>query len=324
MQNASSVLIAFVFATGAVLSPALAQGLSPAELVIQAEVPAAAADMAFGFDSLWTMSDGRMVRINAADNSAVEVEVPAGEVAGLLMELDKYRGLAVGEGAVWVPDMASSTIYKIDPERNQVTLSIVTDIFGSKGSIGVGEGSVWVITFDTRDKTLTRYSAKSGAVEARVELPEASNGVLVAHGSVWVTAARKGELYKIDPDTNEIAATINTHGASHLLAFGDSSVWIPFETDGLVQRIDAESGEVIANIQTGTTDQEKDGDIVFGGGYVWTINRGSIVARIDPRTNSAAGLFRPPAEAGTGRRIRFGGDSLWLSGNAIFRAQPPN
>ena len=92
--------------------------------------------MAYGFDALWTMSDGKMVRINAADNSVLEIDLPVSENAGLLMELDKYRGIAVGEGAIWVPDMASSTIFKIDPEQNKLARTIATDIFGSKGSIG--------------------------------------------------------------------------------------------------------------------------------------------------------------------------------------------
>ena len=85
--------------------------------------------------------------------------------------------------------MASSTILKVDPQSNSVVLSITTNFFGSRGSIGVGEGAVWVITFDDHDKTLTRYNAFSGAEEARIALPRAGKGVLVAHGSVWVTAS---------------------------------------------------------------------------------------------------------------------------------------
>ncbi len=324
MRKASAKLIALFLITCTAFSAAPAQENTPADLTVQSTIPRAAAYMAFGFDALWTMSDGQMVRINAADNSFIEIVVPTSENAGLLGELDKYRGIAVGEGAVWVPDMASSTIYKVDPEQNKMVMTIATDIFGSKGSIGVGEGSVWVLTFDNRDKTLTRYNADTGAVEARIDLPQAGSGVLVAQGSVWVTAARRGKLFRIDPNTNQVAATIDIHGASHLLAAGDGSIWIPFETEGLIQRIDGRTGQVMATIQTGAADMEKDGDIAIGGGFIWIINRGSIVAQIDPRTNSAKGTFRPPTGTSTGRRIRHGGGSLWLSGSAIFRVAPPN
>lgn len=324
MRKTNTKLVALLLTTCAAFSFASAQENTPAYLAIQTSIPKEAAYMAYGFSALWTMSDGQMIRINSADNSIIEIEVPTSESAGLLMELDKYRGIAVGEGAVWVPDMASSTIYKVDPKQNTVVMAIATDIFGSKGSIGVGEGSVWVITFDNHDKTLTRYNVENGSVQARIDLPEAGSGVLVAHASVWVTAARRAELYKIDPNTNRVTAAIETRGGSHLLASGDGSIWIPFETEGLIQRIDGRTGQVVATIRTGTTDMEKDGDIVSGGGFVWTITRGSIVAQIDPRTNSAKGTFRPPIGTSTGRRICYGGGSLWLSGNAVFRVAPPN
>ena len=69
---------------------------------------------------------------------------------------------------------------------------------------------------------------------------------------------------------------------------------------------------------------EQDGDITSGGGYIWTINRNAIITRSDPKTNSAKGTFRPPRGTSTGRRIRFGANSIWLSGNSIFRVASPN
>ena len=92
------------------------------ELVVQATIPRAGFSLGFGFDAVWMMSDGRLVKIDPADNSVLEIEIPAGDGSGSLSDIDRYRGIAVGEGAVWVPEMASSTIYKIDPRSNQVVL----------------------------------------------------------------------------------------------------------------------------------------------------------------------------------------------------------
>ena len=297
---------------------------APEKLVVQATIPRSGFSMAFGFESLWMMSDSRLVRVNTTDNSVIDIELPVSESAAALSEGDRYRGIAVGEGAVWVADIGSSTIYKVDPHSNTVSIKIPTDIFGSQGSIGVGEGAVWVVTFDDHDKTLTRYNAASGAVEAKIPLPQPSKGVLVEYGSVWVTAASRGELYRIDPKTNSVVSTTPIHAASHLLASGDGSIWIPFQTEGVLQRVDGQSGDVIATIATGATDMESDGDIATRGGFVWTITRGSIVARIDPKTNSAQGVFQPEAGLLMGRRIRYGAGSLWVSGNSIFRIGPPH
>jgi virginiamycin B lyase len=307
--------------------PALAAGRAseaPAELVVEAVIPRDSYALAYGFDALWTVSGGRLLRIDPADNSVIGIDIPTGSDASWLAEADKYRGIAVGEGAVWLPDMASSTIHKIDPQSNKVVMSIPTDIFGSQGNIGIGEGAVWVVTFEDHDKTLTRYNAASGAVEARVALPRAGKGVVVDYGSVWVTAASRGELFRIDPKTNELAATIAIHEASHTLASGYDSIWIAFETSGLAQRIEGRTGEPLATIETGAVDMESDGDVATGGGFVWTITRRSLVARIDPETNSLQGTFRPPSGTVMGRRIRYGAGSLWVSGGSIFRISPPN
>ena len=295
---------------------------SPGELVVQATFPRAGYSMAFGFDALWIMSDDRLVRVDTSDNRVIDIEVPGADPS-VLAGGDKYRGVAVGEGAVWVPDTGTSTIYKIDPQSNEVVMEIPTDIFGSQGSIGVGEGAVWVITFENHDKTLTRYDAASGTEEARIALPRASKGVLVDYGSVWVSAAGRGELYRIDPKSNEVASTIAIHGSSHLLASGYGSIWIPFETSGIVQRIDGQTGELVATIETGAVDMESDGDITTGGGFVWIITRGSTVVRIDPNTNLGEGVFRPQSGTLIGRRIRYGAGSLWVSGGSIFRILPP-
>jgi virginiamycin B lyase len=279
--------------------------------------------MGFGFDSLWMMSDGHLVRVNAADNTTVSIDIPVSEAGAALSENDKYRGIAVGEGAVWVPDTGGSTIYKVDPNSNKVMLKIPTDIFGGQGSIGVGADAIWVVTFDNHDKTLTRYNAKNGAEEAKIALPKPCRGVTFGNGYVWVTAASSGELYRINPLTNRIASTTMLHGASHILAAGEGSIWIAYDAEGLVERIDAKTADIAATIKTGSSDMESDGDIAVGGGFIWVITRGSIVARIDPTSNQARGLFQPESGLIVGRRIRFGGGSLWISGKSIFRIRPP-
>ena len=53
-----------------------------------------------------------MMRVNPTANSVTEIMVDGA--------LGSYRGIAVGEGATWIPDTASKTIYKLDPVTNSV------------------------------------------------------------------------------------------------------------------------------------------------------------------------------------------------------------
>jgi streptogramin lyase len=299
------------------------QSQSHTKLAVQATIPRSGYDLGAGFDALWMMSDGRLARIDVRDNRIADIELPGAETASALPEVARYRGIAVGEGAVWITDMGNSVIYKVDPQTNALALTISTDVFGNGGSIGVGEGAVWVVTFDDHDKTLTRYDAQNGAVAARIALPQPGKGVAVAGGAVWVTAANRAELYRIDPGTNRIVSTIALHDRSPLIGAGADSLWIVFEKDGIAQRIDARTGAVIATITTGASDMETDGDVAFGGGFVWIITRSSLIARIDPRTNALTGRFQVPAGTVVGRRLRYAAGSLWISGGSIFKIKVP-
>jgi virginiamycin B lyase len=299
------------------------QAPAPTTYVIQATIARSGYSMAFGFGSLWMMSGGRLARVDPKDNSTIDIDIPAGEGGALLSDADKYRGIAIGEGAIWIPDVGNSVIYKVDPETNKVVLTIPTFIVGSQGNIGVGGGSIWVVTFDDHDKTLTRYNPDSGGEEAQITLPRPSKGVLVDYGKVWVAAAGSPELYVVDPSTNRVAATIPIHANSHLLASGVGAIWIGYDTDGLVEMVDGSLNQILWTIETGVTDMESDGDITVGGGSVWMITRGSTIAQIDPETQVLKGILRPPAGTIAGRRIRYGAGSLWVSGSSILRIAAP-
>lgn len=304
--------------------PFLVAAADLTELEVQSGVALNASNLVFAGDALWALGEGRVIRLDPGDGSVAEVALPESPNAGLLGRLDRYRGLAAGEGFLWVPDVAASTIHKIDPPTRAVVASVPTDIFGSRGSIGVGEGSLWVVTFDARDKRVTRYSAGTGALEAQIDLPAQGLGVLVAYGAVWVTATNRAELYRIDPRSNVVAAVIPLLVPSPLLVAAEGSLWVSGDMTGIVQRLDPSTGQLLASIDTGVHDMESDGDLASGGGRLWTINRAAVIACIDPATNRVCGLFRPPSGASsTGRRIAFGAGSLWLSGNGLFRATLP-
>ena len=304
-------------------SPAWGDQIAARPYEIQATIPRAGYAMAFGFGSLWMMSEGRLVRVNAKDNSVIDIEIPKGEGGAMLSDADKYRGIAIGEGAVWIPDVGNSVIYKIDPQSNAVVLTIPTFIVGAAGSIGVGAGSLWVITFDDHDKSLTRYDPETGAEQARIALPRPCKGVVADYHKVWVAAASAPELYVIDPSTNSVAATIPIHAPSHLLTSAIGSIWVGYDTEGRAEMIDGALEEIKWTIDTGVTDMESDGDITGGGGYVWMITRGSIIAQIDAENEVVKNLLQPPAGTLAGRRIRYGAGSLWVSGSSILRIAAP-
>jgi virginiamycin B lyase len=280
------------------------------KLVVQAEIPRSGDFMGFGFDSLWMMSGRRLVRVNAADNSFIDIEVNS---------RGQHRPPVIGEGAVWVAASGIDKLLKIDPATNKLVQEIPAQMFYNEGSIGVGEGGVWVLTAARgSDSDLTRFNPATGAVDARIALPANSAGVVVDFGSVWVTGYAKGELYRIDPKTNSLVSTVKLHTYPRFIASGENSIWVLNQSDGTVQRVDGMTGELQATIETGL--KGSGGDIICGGGYVWINMFGTPVGQIDPKTNTFVRAFKG---GGMGDAIRYGAGSLWVSGSAIHRIEPP-
>ena len=303
--------------------PSAGENVSRGTLEIKNAIDQAASIIACGAGAVWAVYDGRLLRIDPADGTMLEAVVPTNDLATELVDFDRFRGMAVGEGAVWLPDTATSMIHKFDLVTAEHVLSISTDIFGAKiGNIAVGEGAVWVITFETRNKTLARYNSANGAEEARIALPRASEGIAVGHGSIWVTAAQVAELYRVDPRANEVVQTIGLAGITHLVAASDEAIWVSLGFDGLLQKINGRTGEISATIATNVVDSSSDGSIVVGGGSVWAMTRFSTVVEIDPEKSSILGVYAPEPGTIMGRRSCYGDDALWISGSSIFRVEP--
>src|SRR5215211_4866683 len=280
------------------------------ELTVTAEIARDGDFMAYGFDALWMMTGATLVRVDGTTNAVGDIPVP--ETTG------RVRGLAIGEGAVWIPDAVSEQIFKFDPVENKIALVIPASFSGTEGSIGVGAGSVWVTT---RGNVLSRFGAATGALEASIALPFGAGApaAIFDNGFVWVTGSRRDELYKIDTRTNTLVQTIALRSSPRFLTAGEGSIWVLNQGDGTVQRIDPMSGQVIASIETGHAG--RGGDITAGGGYIWVTLRGVPLVQIDPKANAVAALFKG---IGWGDAIRFGGGSLWISGHSIRRLTPPH
>lgn len=299
----------------------VAKARSIDDLKVAAEIPRSADFMAWGFDALWMMTgetavlvDGELksmgpslVRIDGTSNSADDIKIPQASAS--------VRGLAIGEEAVWIPDARNEQILKFDPREKRVTLTISVPFSGTEGSIGVGEGAVWITA---RGNVLTRFNASTGAEEGKIELPGGAPAAIVDNGIVWVTGFAGNELYKVDAKSLKLVKTIPLHSSPRFLTAGEGSIWVLNQGDGTIQRIEPMSGEVIATIETGHPGSG--GDIATGGGYVWVTLRDVPLVQIDPKTNTVVALFNG---TGWGDAIRFGGGSVWISGHSIHRLTPP-
>jgi YVTN family beta-propeller protein len=241
-----------------------ADEISTAELMLESEVELHSDTIAFGHGSLWVSRRFDVVRIDASSNRVSKIKLVGGS--------NYQRAPAIGENAVWLADVGSNTLYKIDPKTNTVSAQIGLEMGSYEGSVGFGNGAVWVVTSQNLEKVLSRISGESGELEATVALPGSGAGVAYGFDHVWITSKFSSELYKVDPGTNAVVSTIDLDGSPLHLAIGEGAVWVRNELDSSVQRIDPAT-HAVSTIVSGLHGGK--GNIVTGGGYVWVLAESS-------------------------------------------------
>jgi len=184
-----------------------------------------------------------------------------------------------------------------------------------------GFGGVWV----TGNEGVVRVDPATDQIVAEIRVPGTGDysTIAVGEGSVWVTAPElrpdgsRGNLVRIDPAINEIAATIHLGGPIGGVAVGGGSVWVTLPDSGAstVFRIDPTSDRVLGSVPAA----EGGGPVVYGEGSVWITNSwaGGSVTEIDPATGDVVDTLDVPS-------VQAVGDgSLWgATGDSVLRIDP--
>jgi DNA-binding beta-propeller fold protein YncE len=154
----------------------------------------------------------------------------------------------------------------------------------------------------TRDTRLPRGVTASIRLGAGV----APLAVLSAYGSIWVSTHRATDLYRIDPKTNRIVATIDVGQVScGLSGSGFGQIWVtPCQDTWTLVRVDARRNRVVGRLHPASL------AIAFGAGSAWfsrqTFGPG-VIERVGPNGHVTVRI-----RAGSGpATVTFGGGRLW-------------
>jgi YVTN family beta-propeller protein len=123
---------------------------------------------------------------------------------------------------------------------------------------------------DLQEPRLWKLDPVSGRIRATVGLPFPPKDVAVGEGAVWVASQLNDMLMRIDPKTGAISGKVAVGKGAAGVAVGAGSVWVANEVDGTVSRVDPRALRVVETIDVGGAPNE----IAAGPSGVWVTSRG--------------------------------------------------
>ena len=193
--------------------------------------------LAYGAGSIWAGSryTAQVTRLNARTNRRQKrIRVGSAPYA-----------LAFGGGSVWVSNEGSGTVSRIGPRRNKVIKTI--RVGGQPNGIAFAFKKVWVADFGRG--RLLRIDPRRNRVELKISLPTA-DWITASPDSLWVSS-ETGRIYRIDPATMAVKATI-TVGANPLAsAWIDGALWVPNIDSATVSVVDPATNAVRRTLSVG-------------------------------------------------------------------------
>jgi streptogramin lyase len=234
------------------------------EVIADVPVSRNSTRVAYGRGAFWVVSpdSGIVVRVAVATKAATRLHIGK----------DPYD-VAIGAGALWVPDHDGQRLLRFDLDNHAIRET------GNLGlpaiSVGFGFGSVWLVV---ADGTLLRIDPRtlrvSRSIRDATTAIEGSEPKLAFDGSsVWISSPAESTVARIDPMRGTIRKR-TLLGATGISA-GADAVWVA-DNATAIWRFD---GGRPQRIQVGTQPQ----DVAATSESVWVADYGDrTLVRLDP------------------------------------------
>ena len=214
-----------------------------------------------------------------------------------------------------------------------------TTIFRTTMTVGLGASMPALLMFGqdpvapaAQKKERPKRAPRTGVSDASVKkemasitpavvfpVPGTPDWQVITEEAVWVSNAPKNTIHRLDPKTNEVAATIEVgKRPCSGLAAGFGSIWVPVCGDrpnvenGVkpsLARVDIKTNTVVATLPLAAVNSE--GGLVASPDAVWMLtDPKGILSRIDPKTNKVtAEIEVAPGSVS----CVYGDGAIWVS-----------
>lgn len=267
-----------------------------------------------------TASGGRMaIRVGSATTGGVKcaifsaLAVPA-YVAARITISGGPDGPAIGatDAGVFVLGWADGgTASRLNPATNTLTpFALQTNSDEGPDSIASGEGSLWVTTEGPTGDAPWAVQRLDSATGDVVRIPvDGTCGLTTSPGAVWVGAGRLGTISRIDPETNQVVATIRTGMNACDPQFALGFVWAASDEAGMIWRIDPATNNVAASLRAALGPDDYF-TLLLAFDSAWAIDDEGDLLRVDPATMTVAATI---ADVGSPTDVDSGAGSVWVA-----------
>ena len=160
---------------------------------------------------------------------------------------------------------------------------------GAPSDVAYGDGSVWVTSEGpvSLGGSLLRLDPVTSRVLDRIRLPGVTDysRIAVGAGGVWVSDSGRSNVYRIDPRTDRVVATVHVGGSPVNITAGADGVWVDDDSSGRLDKISPLTDRLVARIKL----PDSAGPVAVAGGSVWVIDtladQGQSLLRINPASD---------------------------------------
>jgi streptogramin lyase len=157
----------------------------------------------------------------------------------------KCYDVAIGDDAIWVGDIQSNQLLKINPETRKVVATVKLE--GRPSEMAYGQGTVWVILSDKNE--VVGVDPNSDQVVTTLSSNAFIHGLTVDLNRIWHT--HPTALVYYEPASSG-SGSFSLSNPPARIEYYAGSLWVASPNEGLVTRINPEDQSVISVIDLGT------------------------------------------------------------------------
>ena len=224
------------------------------------------AGVAYDGTNIWVVNNG--------SNTVSKIDPSTNTVTATINVAISPTRVAFDGTNIWVTNNGPGGLSKIDPATNTVTATV--DVGQSTGVVFDGT-NIWVAT-----STVAKVDPTTNTVIERVSgFVGQPVGLAYDGTNIWATVTDSHGIWKIDPTTNRVTATIPVDSdtppfnssAPYGVAYDGSNIWVTNLTIfGRLWKIDPDTNTVTAVITARESVGSCPAGVVYGGTNIWVAN----------------------------------------------------